>query len=127
MQTLSTSGTDMPTQTISGVNPLPIDHQILALIDDESDNPHAGNTRGIAILNAEGQLYRMIFCSTPGRAYATVGRLMSLGLIDRVDFNDSTFRDVDSLTGEIINTDWSAIMQMGTTPHPLPAVPPLDF
>ncbi|GKT19541.1 hypothetical protein AVHY2522_22855 [Acidovorax sp. SUPP2522] len=111
----------MKTQAISAVHPLALDNEILAGIEDESDNPHPGNPEYLAILNTEGKLYRVICCYGPTSAIRAEKHLSSLGLIDRRGYNPATFRPIDRLTGGPIDPRWSSVFQMGDTAHPLPA------
>ena len=107
----------------AGVTPLPLDASIEAFVREQGDdNPFPGPTRGMAVLNAEGQLYRnhpfgQFRRRQPG------GFLRSLGLIDRIGFNQSKLQVVDSLTGQPLATRRSGVFQQGDQPHPIPAIP----
>lgn len=118
----------MLTQLFKGVAPLLIDPEILAVMKKKADHGLGGPTRGIAILNDAGQLYRVIGADGPMEAMNVVEALRDdLGLFDRVGWSNDLLSDVDTLTGRKISTNWSAVLQVGRTPHPIPAVPRLDL
>lgn len=116
----------MKSRLSAGVAPLPLDAQIEAFVREQGDdNPFPGPTRGTAVLNAEGQLYRTILSDSPNEASRAADFLLSLGLIDRVGFSQSNLQVVDSLTGQPLETRWSGVFQQGDHPHPIPAIPRL--
>lgn len=118
--------TDMLTQAFDGITPLPIDNEILAGVEDEGYNPFPGNPRYLAILNDQGQLYRVICCYGPGSAIGAAQHLAGLGLVDRIDMPPPHYRPTDLLTGRAINTQWDGVFQLGSTAHPIPAFRELD-
>ncbi|CAN7771390.1 hypothetical protein LJR290_007538 [Variovorax sp. LjRoot290] len=108
-----------------GVVCLAVDPKIEAFVRAQSENPFPGPTRGTAVLNEEGQLYRTILSDGPIEASELADLLLSLGLIDRVGFDQGTLQVVDSLTGQPLSTRWSGVFQSGDFPHPIPDVPRL--
>lgn len=113
----------MQTQLIDGVAPLAIDDVIMATASKNARDGFAGSTRGIAILNADGVLYRIIGSQNPHETSDVVDALKALGLIDRVGFDDDNAIEIDSLTRKPIDTPLSAILQIGTIAYDLPKMP----
>ena len=114
----------MKSHLFPDVSPLPLDPQIEAFIREQGDdNPYPGATRGTAVLNADGKLYRAVLSDSPIEASRVADFLVSLGLIDRVGFDNTTLREVDSLTRTPLETKWSGVFQLGDHPHPIPPVP----
>lgn len=119
----------MLTQLFEGVNPLSIDEHIAAACRSNADenNFFPGGTKGIAILNTEGQLYRVIGAQGHGEASRMVDALTALGLLDRLGFDNATLRVTDTITGKPVDTRWSAVMQEGRTAHAIPALLQLNL
>ena len=117
----------MLTQLFDGVTPLSIDQIILTTATENARDGYPGSTRGIAILNEEGVLYRVIGSQCPHEASDVVDALLKLGFIDRVGFDNRKNVEIDTLTGKPINTLWSAVLQFGQAAHPLPPLPRLSL
>ena len=115
------------TQLFDGVTPLSIDQKILTTAAENARDGYPGNTRGIAILNNDGVLYRVIGCQSPYEASDVVDALIKLGLTDRVGFDRENAVEIDTLTGKPIDTLWSAVLQVGSVAHPLPVLPRLSL
>ncbi len=113
----------MDTQLIDGINPSPLDAKILALAEQQPHNPFPGVDRHVAVLNEQGQMYRVVTFGAPIEASRFVDACTGLGLIDRVGFSDTLLMEADSLTGKPIRTPFAAILQVGTEPHGLPVWP----
>lgn len=113
----------MDTKRISDIEPLRIDGEILALAEQHAGNPYPGIGRHVAILNDRGQIYRVITLFDPIDASRFVCCCTVLGMVDRVGWSNVHLHEVDSLTGDLIKTSLSAILQVGREPHPLPTWP----
>lgn len=71
----------MQTKLISGVTPLPNDDHILATINAESDpDTQVGKPMDLAILNAEGTIYRAVRAWGLGEYLCIVQALEGAGL-----------------------------------------------
>ena len=117
----------MLTQLFDAVTPLAIDQIILTTAAKNARDSYPGNTRGIAILNDDGVLYRVIGCQCPHEASDVVDALLKLGLIDRVGFDNRKAVEIDTLTGKPVDTLWSAVLQFGKIAYPLPPLPRLSL
>ena len=82
----------MTTKLIKGVEPLAMDHQILAAIEENTHPDLGGNAMSIGVRNAAGQIYRTVKVSGLANFMGVVGALQGLDLVDELE-HETTMRD----------------------------------
>lgn len=82
----------MTTKLIKGVEPLAIDHEVLAAIKKNTRQDLGGTVMVIGIRNAAGQLYRTAKVSGLSNFMGVVGALQDLDLVDELE-HETTMRE----------------------------------
>ena len=82
----------MVTKLIKGIEPLPMDNQILAAIEKNTRPDLGGNVMALGVRNTHGQIYRSIKVSGLSNFMGVVTALQALGLVDELE-HETTMRD----------------------------------
>ena len=82
----------MTNKLIKGVEPLAMDEQILAAIEENTRPDLGGNVMAIGVRNAQGQLYRTVKVSGLSNFMGVIGALQGLGLTDELE-HETSMRD----------------------------------